>query len=435
MTSEFSFTDLAGIGIGPFNLSLAALANDVPQLKTRFFDQKPAFSWHPGLAFDDSVMQTSYLKDMVTPVRPTSALSFLNYLVLRGRFYDFMAARFETVSRREFTDYMAWVAHQLEICEFGAQVREVDHDGQRFLLRMASGDVVQARGLSVGTGPVPNVPEGAPLGPNCFHGIEYLERGKEIAGKRVAVIGGGQTGAEIVLDLLTARDGPAQLTWLSRRSAFWQLQEGGLVDQIFTPAYHNVFLDLPGDHKKEVVADQKYSSDGLTPATADEIYRQLYRHRHLEGGDAVSLRPGRTVTRIDRRFGGFQLQAETPDGGCEGLNAEVVILATGFRPTVPGCLDPIRDRLTTEAGGALALDARYRVLWDGPEDTPIYGMNHGRQSHGIVDPQLSLTAWRSASILEDFTGRPLFDALRTGSDGLVDWAGGQMAEESVRIPA
>ena len=50
----------------------------------------------------DSAMQTSYLKDMVTPVLPTSEWSFLNYLVRQGRFYDFMAARFETVSRREF---------------------------------------------------------------------------------------------------------------------------------------------------------------------------------------------------------------------------------------------------------------------------------------------------------------------------------------------
>ncbi|WP_299206205.1 SidA/IucD/PvdA family monooxygenase [uncultured Tateyamaria sp.] len=435
MTSDTLSMDLAGIGIGPFNLSLAALAHDVPGLKTRFLDQKPTFSWHAGLAFDDSAMQTSYLKDMVTPVLPTSALSFLNYLVQQGRFYDFMAARFETVSRQEFTDYMAWVARNLETCQFGATVQEVEHDGHRFVLRTASGNTLKARGLSIGTGPVPHVPPQAPLGPNCFHGVEYLERSLDISGKRVAVIGGGQTGAEIVLDLLRAAPMPAELTWLSRRSAFWHLQEGGLVDQIYTPAYHDVFLGLTDAAKEAAVSAQKYSSDGLTPSTADEIYRQLYRHRYVDGCDVVSLRPGRTVTRIKQRFGGFCLNAETPLKAVEELNADIVILATGFRPAVPHCLDPIRDRLDTEPGGALTLDGRYRVQWDGPEETPIYGLNHGRQSHGIVDPQLSLTAWRSAAILEDFTGRPLFDALRRSPAGLVDWAGGEVAEDAVRIPA
>lgn len=435
MTSDISSTDLAGIGIGPFNLSLAALAHDVPGLTTRFLDQKPAFSWHPGLAFDNSAMQTSYLKDMVTPVRPTSAWSFLNYLVQNGRFYDFMAARFDTVSRREFTDYMTWVAGNLEACQFDTPVREVDHDGKRFVLRTASGHVIGSSGISIGTGPVRNVPSGAPLGQNCFHGIDYLAKCPDVAGKRVAVIGGGQTGAEIVLDLLCAKKMPAELTWLSRRSAFWHLQEGGLVDQIYTPAYHDTFLNLTDAVKEATVSAQKYSSDGLTPATADEIYRQLYRLRHIEGRDVASLRPGRTVTRITTRFGGFHLEAETPAGGMEELNADIVILATGFCPAVPECLDPIRDRLDIDPGGALALDSRYRVQWDGPDDTPIYGLNHGRQSHGIIDPQLSLTAWRSAAILEDFTGRPLFDALRRAPAGLVDWAGGELADETVRIPA
>ncbi|MEJ6393127.1 SidA/IucD/PvdA family monooxygenase [Gymnodinialimonas sp. 2305UL16-5] len=435
MTSAISYTDLAGIGIGPFNLSLAALAQDVDGLKTQFFDRKPAFSWHPGLAFDDSTMQTSYLKDMVTPVLPTSPLSFLNYLVQQGRFYDFMAARFETVSRWEFTDYLAWVAGQLDSCQFNSPVREVDHDGRHFVLKMTSGTVLHAKALSVGTGQVPHVPDGAPIGPNCFHGIDYLERCPDISGKRIAVIGGGQTGAEIVLDILHADPKPAELTWLSRRSAFWHLQEGGLVDQIYTPAYHKTFLQLSEPEKKSIVSSQKYSSDGLTPATTNEIYRQLYRHRYMQERNVVSLRPGRTVTRIKGQFGGFQLSAEAPGGAVERMDADIVILATGFQPFVPDCLSPLRDRLKIETGGALSLDARYRVQWDGPEETPIYGLNHGRASHGSVDPQLSLTAWRSARILEDFAGRPLFDALRQTPDGLVDWGACQIAEERVRIIA
>ncbi len=40
--------DLAGIGIGPFNLSLAAQLDGLPDMNARFFEQRPAFSWHPA---------------------------------------------------------------------------------------------------------------------------------------------------------------------------------------------------------------------------------------------------------------------------------------------------------------------------------------------------------------------------------------------------
>ena len=47
--------DLVGVGIGPFNLSLAALCDGVPELRTLFLDRRPAFSWHPGLLLEGSV--------------------------------------------------------------------------------------------------------------------------------------------------------------------------------------------------------------------------------------------------------------------------------------------------------------------------------------------------------------------------------------------
>ncbi|WP_242423922.1 SidA/IucD/PvdA family monooxygenase, partial [Frankia sp. EI5c] len=39
--------DLLGVGLGPFNLSLAALADGVPGLRAVFLDQAESFHWHP----------------------------------------------------------------------------------------------------------------------------------------------------------------------------------------------------------------------------------------------------------------------------------------------------------------------------------------------------------------------------------------------------
>ncbi|MFG2390637.1 SidA/IucD/PvdA family monooxygenase, partial [Streptomyces lavendulae] len=69
--------DLVGIGIGPFNLSLAALAHGLPQqgigtLATAFYDQRRDFRWHPGLLIDGATLQVPFLADLVTLADPTS---------------------------------------------------------------------------------------------------------------------------------------------------------------------------------------------------------------------------------------------------------------------------------------------------------------------------------------------------------------------------
>lgn len=329
---------------------------------------------------------------------------------------------------------MAWVAHNLPTCQFDRAIREVDHDGQSFRLRGDDGKTILARAISIGTGPVPYVPQGTPLGPNCFHGIDYLNRTPVISGRRVAVVGGGQTGAEIMLDLLGQLEGPAELTWLSRRSAFWHLQEGGLIDQIYTPGYSETYRGLPTEVQARILEDQKLSSDGLTPATADALYQIVYRRRHLDGRGGITLRPGRTMTELRKNGPAFGLTMRSAAGEVEVTDADVVILATGFRTVLPECLAPLAARLERGSAGELSLGSAYRVLWDGPQDAPVYGLNHGRRSHGIGDPQLSLTAWRSAMILEDLTGRPLFSALREVPSGLVDWPGGT-ARREMRISA
>ncbi|MBL1188808.1 lysine 6-monooxygenase, partial [Escherichia coli] len=40
--------DFIGIGIGPFNLSIAAPGSEVAGFNSKFLGRQPAFSWHPG---------------------------------------------------------------------------------------------------------------------------------------------------------------------------------------------------------------------------------------------------------------------------------------------------------------------------------------------------------------------------------------------------
>lgn len=64
--------DLIGIGIGPFNLGLAALLKPVVEMKFQFFDLNDAFVWHEGLLLEDRHLQVPFMADLEKTVDPTS---------------------------------------------------------------------------------------------------------------------------------------------------------------------------------------------------------------------------------------------------------------------------------------------------------------------------------------------------------------------------
>jgi len=190
--------DAVGVGVGPFNLSLAALLAPTG-FNARFFDKSADFQWHPGLLFPEATIQVSYLKDLVTLVDPTSPHSFVAFLRANKRLYRFIIRTEVRVSRKEFNQYLQWVAGRLPNVEFGAEVREVHLGGQAFTARLDQ-RTLYARDLVLGTGLVPNIPEWAQpyLGNEVFHANEYLRHPIDATGRVVTVVGGGQSGAEVI---------------------------------------------------------------------------------------------------------------------------------------------------------------------------------------------------------------------------------------------
>src|SRR3981081_2283535 len=148
--------DAVGVGVGPFNLSLAALLAPTG-FKAHFFDRSAEFQWHPGLLFPEATIQVSYLKDLVTLVDPTSPYSFLAFLRAHKRLYRFINRTEIRVSRVEFNQYLQWVIGRLPNVEFGAEVREVVLGEQSFSVQVDR-RVLRTTNLVLGTGLVPNVP-------------------------------------------------------------------------------------------------------------------------------------------------------------------------------------------------------------------------------------------------------------------------------------
>ena len=84
MLSAAPVVDMAGIGIGPANLSLAALARPHPGITSTFFERSSEFQWHAGMMVPEAMLQVHYLKDLVSLVDPSNPLSFLAYLARKN---------------------------------------------------------------------------------------------------------------------------------------------------------------------------------------------------------------------------------------------------------------------------------------------------------------------------------------------------------------
>lgn len=418
--------DVAGIGAGPFNLSVAALLAPLHQVHSAFFDRRKQFDWHPGMMLPGAKLQTSFLKDLVTSADPTSSYSFLAYLVAKRRFYRFINAEFSHVERREFADYLGWVAGRLPNLKLDRDVREVDLKDGQLRLRFDHGEA-QARDLVVATGSVPRIPDWAKphQGERCLHTHTYLAHVPDLSGLRVAVIGGGQSGAEIVLDLLSGTRGtPHSVTWLTRRQTLEALDETPFCNEFFTPDYVDVFHGLPNARKPAIVDRQKLASDGVSPNTLKELYQLLYLDRLHGRAQRVRILPSREVQAMDALAGGgWTLAAHNNfDGANQQFDVDAVILATGYLTRLPACLEPLRHRLDLDSEGRFALQRDFSVNWAGPSGHRIFVQNAGRYSHGIAEPQLSLAAWRGATIVNAILGEERY---ATGDEALpIEWATG-----------
>ncbi|SPJ33113.1 lysine N(6)-hydroxylase/L-ornithine N(5)-oxygenase family protein [Kushneria phyllosphaerae] len=405
--------DLAGIGAGPFNLSIAALADGLPMLSTRFFDRQRRYVWHEGMMLPDTHLQTGFLKDLVTAIDPTSRWSFLNYLVQHRRFYRFLNAELSTVSRAEFSDYLRWAAEGLDNVWLDHRVREIDHDGEHFQLKTDT-RTFRARHLCLGNGKAPWLPAFARAhqGERCLHAESMAWRARDFTNQRMVIVGGGQSGADIFINALRGHWGPLRsLHWLSRRRNFQPLDETAFTNEYFTPGYTSQFAGLEDEVRRREVNAQKYASDGITPAALTEIYQTLY-HRFdvMNEPRWAHLLPHREAIDMTCDDGVFMLQARHGTTGVlERFDADVVIFATGFESSLPECMAPLLDRIQRDAHGEPSMGQHFMLDWQGGGDSRIYAVNAGRTRYGIAEPQLSLMAWRSAVILNHLSGEVHFD--------------------------
>jgi len=214
--------DLICVGFGPASLSIAIALHDRglgSSFRALYLEKQSSFAWHAGMLLPGSRMQISFIKDLASLRDPRSHFTFINYLHQNNRLIHFTNLGIFLPLREEYNDYLSWCAsHFDDSVRYGETVHAVNPvriNGQD-LVKMfevqstnASG-VTQtrtARHVVVAVGGRPNIPAVFPRNDKrIIHSSAYASTVSSIlsdkgAPYKVAVVGAGQSAAEIYADL------------------------------------------------------------------------------------------------------------------------------------------------------------------------------------------------------------------------------------------
>ena len=413
--------DFAGIGVGPFNLGLAALTEPVKGVHGVFLERRPSFDWHPGMMLEPAHLQVPFMADLVTLADPTSPYSFLNFLKQTGRLYRFYIRENFYPLRAEYNQYCQWVAGQLDSVRFGTDVRNITFDDGVYRLAVDGPDgpdVVLARRLVLGTGTSPYMPEACAgvvdAGGLVLHNAEYLPRKAELQQQRsITIVGSGQSAAEIYYELLQEIDVHGyQLNWVTRSGRFFPLEYTKLTLEMTSPDYVDYFHSLPQERRDGLIRSQKNLYKGINSELIDAIYDLLYT-KSLTGLTDTRLLTHSALTGAawDPATGThtLQLRHEEQDSGYS-IESDAVVLATGYTYREPAFLAGIHHRISRDNSGRFAVERNYST---GVVPGEIFVQNAELHTHGFVTPDLGMAAYRNSCILREITGREVYSVERT----------------------
>lgn len=407
--------DFAGIGIGPFNLSLACMVEPINELDGIFLDKSTGFNWHPGLLFDEARLQTPFMSDLVTLADPTSPFSFLNYIKEQGRIYSFYIRENFFLLRNEYNQYCQWAASKLSNLEYNTDVQNIEYSQEEECYVIYSRSttigapkIYRARKLVLGTGPEPHLPlccEGL-QGESVIHASTYLHEKHNLQAKKsITVVGSGQSAAEIVFDLLQDIDQHKyELSWITRSPRYFPLEYSKLTLEMTSPEYVDYFYNLPAEKRASLNRDHVHLAKGINSSTINEIFDLLYAKRLL-ADIKVNLFTNSEMRNAlySENKGQYELeffqreQEKYYDHNTEGL-----ILSTGYAFHTPSYLEGINSRIRWNDQGQYDVHRYYGIDHDGSE---IFVQNAEHHTHGFVTPDLGMACYRNSCIIRQLTGK------------------------------
>ncbi|KIX01659.1 uncharacterized protein Z518_09385 [Rhinocladiella mackenziei CBS 650.93] len=439
--------DLVGVGFGPASLAIAVALNDslqaqadlgheVDRPKVRFLERQSTFKWHAGMLLPGAKMQISFIKDLATLRDPCSHFTFLNYLKEHDRLVQFSNLCTFLPSRLEFDDYLQWAAaHFDNVVEYGQEVESVRPRKLGGTEKYDCFEVV-SRHLSTGRATtflsrnVVIAAGGRPARPSIFpvyhdrilHSSEYNTRIESVLPDKdraynIAVIGGGQSGAEVFNDL-HSRYPNSTTTMIFRDTALRPSDDSPFVNEIFNPEAVDTFFAQPEDSRSRNLTRNKATNYSVVRL---ELIEKIYEDLYLQGIKQPDrsrwqhrILPSREVTEVvdngPNKGLGLTLTKLDPlsDKAKDILPVDAIVLATGYQRDAH--VDMLRDcqNINANRDGRWEPGRDYGLKLDpaAVEDGVgvwLQGCNEG--THGLSDSLLSILSTRSGELVDSVFGR------------------------------
>ncbi|KAH6618413.1 L-lysine 6-monooxygenase (NADPH-requiring)-domain-containing protein [Chaetomium sp. MPI-SDFR-AT-0129] len=459
-----SVLDLVCVGFGPASVAIAVALHDAMGAgkvsktpKVLFLEKQVEFAWHAGMLLPGAKMQISFIKDLASLRDPRSNFTFLNYLHKNNRLVDFINLGTFLPARAEYEDYLRWCArHFDEVVRYQTEVVSIaplEEAGPRKVFTVTSRNVktgaittLRSRNVVVAVGGQASIPEALPTRhPRVIHSSQYAQLVPKILGDkgaphRVAVIGAGQSAAEIFNNVQGLY--PNSKTHLIMRSEFLKPSDDSpFVNCIFNPDFIDTVYPKPFVSRANLLADARATNYGVVRLELIEhlfevMYHQKrtlgpdehkWQHRILAGRDIVSAEDMGDSLRLRTALLPVPGVADAPLVKQEELDVDLVICATGYNRTahldmLKGAWSllpeatadqsavPRRDRWLVETTKGDASSTRlmevgrnYGVRFSPGSVAPgsgIWLQGCCEATHGLSDTLLSVLATRSGEIVE-----------------------------------
>lgn len=420
MTNPTEIFDVLGVGFGPSNLALAIALQEralsgAASPNAVFLEGQSSFAWHPDMLLENSDMQVSFIKDLVSLRNPASTFSFLSYLHDKNRLERFINRKSFFPSRHEFNDYLEWAANRLGgVCQYDQRVIGVEPmvgtDGQvrslSVLAENSGGDLKRyaTRDLVLAIG-------GRPLIPDVFspfvddravvHSSTYLSTVKPLLNPakpmKIAVIGSGQSGAEIFYDLVNDPARP-QVDLVFRSHALKPSDDSPFVNEIFNADFTSFVFQQPPERRRALM--EEYSNTNYSVVDGDlieQIYGIFYEQDVTDRDDYELLRS--TLISEVRNVGDqISLKLESLEGATvETRDYDLVILATGFERRIgETLLADLKDYVTDFSVGRT-----YQIPTIATFEPRLFVQGYSEQTHGLSDTLLSVLSVRVDEIASE----------------------------------
>jgi len=274
------------------------------------------------------------------------------------------------------------------------------------------------KNVVIAVGGKPYIPEviSEPRNPKIIHSSRYSESIPQILSEKnegysIAIVGGGQSSAEIFQDL-HSRYPNCKTSLFIRQHALKPSDDSPFVNEIFDPNQVDTMWKLPEAQRTAAILEDRATNYGVVRLPLLEVLYEEQYHQKLRNPDPSTWKhhiiPLRRVIGSSETSTGIQLDLEnTRTGEVETTMAfDAVIFGTGYvRDVHETMLKPSRSLMKD---GKCTVGRDYKVQFEEgrvEDSAGVWLQGCCEKTHGLSDTLLSILAVRSAELVDSIFGK------------------------------